>query len=73
MTQDFLNLRALSPKKEAKRKMNKKPIKVLDAPELANDFYSNLLDWSTSNLISVGLEGMVYIYNPTSFKTAKLA
>jgi len=29
--------------------------KVLDAPGLIDDFYLNLLDWSTRNLIAVGL------------------
>lgn len=45
----------------------------MDAPELADDFYSNLLDWSSNNLIIVGLADTVYIYNPISLKTAKLA
>jgi len=28
------------------RKISKKPYKVLDAPNLQDDFYLNLLDWS---------------------------
>lgn len=30
-------------------------MKILDAPDLLDDFYLHLLDWSKNNLISVGL------------------
>lgn len=29
------------------RRVNKNPIKVLDAPALSDDFYLNLIDWSS--------------------------
>lgn len=39
--------------------------KVLDAPEMVDDFYLNLLDWSTANdHLAIALGGMVYLYNP---------
>jgi len=31
---------------QPKRKINKEPYKVLDAPNLIDDYYLNLLDWS---------------------------
>ena len=37
------------------RKIAKIPFKVLDAPQLSDDFYLNLVDWSDSNNIAVGL------------------
>lgn len=37
------------------RKINPKPYKVLNAPNLLDDFYLNLLDWSSKNDIAVGL------------------
>lgn len=43
-----------SPRK-AVRKISKIPFKVLDAPELQDDFYLNLVDWSSQNVLSVGL------------------
>ena len=44
----------LSPRKSA-RKIPKAPFKILDAPDLQDDFYLNLLDWSSQNVLSVGL------------------
>ena len=37
------------------RKIQKIPFKVLDAPNLQDDFYLNLLEWSSSNILSVAL------------------
>jgi len=31
------------------------PFKVLDAPQLQDDFYLNLVDWSSTNILAVGL------------------
>ncbi|CAF3027863.1 unnamed protein product [Rotaria sp. Silwood2] len=51
-----------SPKKSIRR-IPKVPYKVLDAPDLQDDFYLNLIDWSTSNVLSVGLGACVYLCN----------
>jgi len=37
--------------------------KVLDAPNLMDDFYLNLLDWSVNNYIAVGLGDTMYLWN----------
>ena len=39
------------------------PYKVLDAPDLQDDFYLNLIDWSHQNLLAVGLGPSVYLWN----------
>ncbi|KAJ3594962.1 hypothetical protein NHX12_004267 [Muraenolepis orangiensis] len=39
------------------------PDRVLDAPELRNDFYLNLLDWSSRNLLAVALRSNVYLWD----------
>ena len=49
--------------KLAKRRIPTVPEKVLDAPGIADDFYLNLLDWSSKNLLAVALENTVYIWN----------
>lgn len=36
--------------------------KVLNAPRLKDDFYTNLLDWSKEDMISVVLDNGVYIW-----------
>jgi len=48
------------------RKISKTPFKVLDAPELQDDFYLNLLDWSSQNILSVGLGTAVYLWSAAS-------
>lgn len=37
------------------RKISTKPYKILDAPGLSGDFYTNILDWTSSNLVVVAL------------------
>lgn len=41
---------------------------VLDAPALADDFYLNLVDWSAQNLLAVGLDSCVYLWNAHTSK-----
>jgi cell division cycle 20-like protein 1 (cofactor of APC complex) len=51
-----------SPKKTVRR-IPELPYKVLDAPDLVDDFYLNLIDWSPSNTLSVALGSCVYLHN----------
>ena len=48
------------------RKVNKKPYKILDAPNLQDDFYLNLLDWSDNNQIAVALDSSLYVLSGCS-------
>ena len=52
--------------------MPKLPFKVLDAPQLRDDFYLNLLDWSSQNILAVGLGSAVYIWSACTSKVTKL-
>lgn len=61
----------LSPRKSP-RAVNKVPYKVLDAPDLADDFYLNLVDWGLSNVLAVGLEQHVYLWNAETGKVETL-
>lgn len=54
------------------RKISKLPYKVLDAPQLQDDFYLNLVDWSSSNILAVGLGTEVYVWNASTSKVTKL-
>ncbi|KAJ7444070.1 hypothetical protein B0H11DRAFT_2089839, partial [Mycena galericulata] len=40
------------------------PYRVLDAAELAEDVYLNLVDWSNTNVLGVGLGSCVYLWTP---------
>merc|ERR1719457_27951 len=61
----------LSPQKR-KRKIPKSPFKVLDAPQLTDDFYLNLVDWSNQNVLAVGLGSCVYLWSACTSKVTKL-
>lgn len=39
------------------------PHRILDAPGMLDDYYLNLLDWSTTNFVAIGLGESVYGYN----------
>ncbi|ESW30440.1 hypothetical protein PHAVU_002G153000 [Phaseolus vulgaris] len=54
------------------RKIPPSSFKVLDAPALQDDFYLNLVDWSSSNVLAVALENSVYLWNASSSKVTKL-
>uniref|UniRef100_H3DCT0 Cell division cycle 20 homolog n=1 Tax=Tetraodon nigroviridis TaxID=99883 RepID=H3DCT0_TETNG len=41
------------------------PDRILDAPEVQNDFYLNLLDWSSRNFLAVALQNNVYLWDAT--------
>ncbi|XWS74954.1 hypothetical protein CRYUN_Cryun01aG0043100 [Craigia yunnanensis] len=54
------------------RKIPKTPHKVLDAPSLQDDFYLNLVDWSSQNVLAVGLGTRVYLWTASNSKVTKL-
>ncbi|KAK2155024.1 hypothetical protein LSH36_251g04061 [Paralvinella palmiformis] len=60
-----------SPRKTI-RKISKIPFKVLDAPELQDDFYLNLVDWSSQNVLSVGLGSCVYLWSACTSQVTRL-
>lgn len=44
----------------------------MDAPKLKDDFYTNLLDWSKQDVISVVLDNAVYIWSSKGNEAEKL-
>ena len=45
------------------RVLNPQAEKILDAPDIKNDFYLNLLDWSSKGVLAIGLAERVYLYS----------
>ncbi|MED6275860.1 ubiquitin-protein transferase activating protein, partial [Characodon lateralis] len=45
------------------RYISSSPDRILDAPDLRNDFYLNLLDWSSRNILAVALNNNVYLWD----------
>ena len=65
--------RMLASPRKAKRKIPKVPFKVLDAPALQDDFYLNLVDWSSQNILAVGLGSCVYLWSACTSKVTKVS
>uniref|UniRef100_A0A061SLY3 Cell division cycle 20-like protein 1, cofactor of APC complex n=1 Tax=Tetraselmis sp. GSL018 TaxID=582737 RepID=A0A061SLY3_9CHLO len=63
---------SLSSPQATLRKIARSPFKVLDAPCLRDDFYLNLVDWSSQNVLAVGLGPAVYLWNAYTSKVTKL-
>ena len=39
------------------------PVRILDAPDLLDDYYLNLLSWSSTNVLAVALSQSVYLWD----------
>mmetsp|Transcript_22292 Transcript_22292/g.33825 ORF Transcript_22292/g.33825 Transcript_22292/m.33825 type:complete len:633 (+) Transcript_22292:75-1973(+) len=52
--------------KLSKRKIPDKPTKVLDAPDIVDDYYLNLISWSKDNILAVAMGPSVYVWNATT-------
>ena len=52
----------LQPKRYS-RHIPQAPERILDAPELLDDYYLNLLDWNSSNVLGVALGDSIYLWN----------
>lgn len=48
------------------------PVRILDAPELLDDYYLNLLSWSASNTLAVALAQTVYLWDATTGNITEL-
>ncbi|KAJ6757425.1 CELL DIVISION CYCLE 20 CDC20 FIZZY -RELATED [Salix koriyanagi] len=46
--------------------------RTLDAPDLVDDFYLNLLDWGSSNVLAIALGSTVYLWDASEGSTSEL-
>ncbi|EGP87889.1 unnamed protein product [Zymoseptoria tritici ST99CH_3D1] len=56
----------------SRRRVLTAPERVLDAPGLVDDYYLNLLDWSSGNQVAIGLERNVYVWSAESGSVSSL-
>ncbi|EGV61780.1 substrate-specific activator of APC-dependent proteolysis [Yamadazyma tenuis] len=61
----------LSPQKKP-RNISKVPYRVLDAPDLSDDFYLNLVDWGQQDILAVGLSNSVYLWDRSTQSVHRL-
>eukprot|EP01041_Mallomonas_annulata_P010853 gene10853-22654_t len=64
-TEDFTRKAQDSPSKSVARSITSGPSRVLDAPDLMNDYYLNLLSWGKNNSIAIALKQTLYLWNAT--------
>ena len=55
-----------------KFKLPQKPHKVLEVPEISDDFYHNICDWSNTNVLAVSLDNNIYLLNAETGQHTKL-
>ncbi|XP_054707821.1 cell division cycle protein 20 homolog [Uloborus diversus] len=58
--------------KKATRHIPQTPDRILDAPEILDDYYLNLIDWSSLNILAVALCGTVFLWNASSGEIQQL-
>ncbi|KAM0674515.1 ubiquitin-protein transferase activating protein [Gurleya vavrai] len=54
------------------RSISHSPFKILDAPCVIDDFYMNILDWSNTNNVNIGLSECLYQYNFNTKRVSEL-
>jgi|MDTB01.1.fsa_nt_gb cell division cycle protein 20 (cofactor of APC complex) len=59
-------------RKPTTRHIPDKPSRILDAPDLMDDYYLNLLHWGSNNVIAVALNQSVYLWHAESGKIDNL-
>jgi hypothetical protein len=50
-------------KKGTNRIIQSSPSRILDAPDIVDDYYLNLISWSSSNVLAVALGPSIYTWN----------
>jgi cell division cycle protein 20 (cofactor of APC complex) len=46
--------------------------RTLDAPDLVDDYYLNLLDWGSANVLAIALGNTVYLWDASNGSTSEL-
>ena len=54
------------------RKLPSQAERILDAPEIIDDYYLNLLDWGDNNILAVALSNKLYMWNANNCTVSQL-
>ncbi|KAJ1639683.1 hypothetical protein T492DRAFT_832716 [Pavlovales sp. CCMP2436] len=57
------NKDAMNQPRRFARNIPQAPERILDAPDMIDDYYLNLLDWSSTNVVAIALGDSVYLWN----------
>ncbi|KAL5795415.1 hypothetical protein ACOSQ2_000235 [Xanthoceras sorbifolium] len=61
-----------STRQSRHRKLPKQEARILDAPNLMDDYYQNIMDWGKNNILAVALGSALYLWNSTNGNVKKL-
>jgi cell division cycle protein 20 (cofactor of APC complex) len=64
---------AVKPSDAVNRRIPSQPSRILDAPDLVDDYYLNLISWSKDNILAVALAHCVYLWNAATGDIQHLA
>ncbi|XP_065850244.1 cell division cycle 20.2, cofactor of APC complex-like [Euphorbia lathyris] len=71
--QQHLSSASLQPKPiKPRRHIPQSSERTLDAPDLVDDFYLNLLDWGSSNVLAIALGSTIYLWDASNGSTSEL-
>eukprot|EP01090_Pellita_catalonica_P017297 TRINITY_DN5189_c0_g1_i1.p1 TRINITY_DN5189_c0_g1~~TRINITY_DN5189_c0_g1_i1.p1 ORF type:complete len:455 (+),score=46.64 TRINITY_DN5189_c0_g1_i1:134-1366(+) len=62
----------LKAKNNSPRPISSTPSRILEAPHIKDDYYLNLLDWSSQNILAVALGNAVFLWNGHTTKVTHL-
>eukprot|EP00835_Amoeboradix_gromovi_P002937 NODE_179_length_15798_cov_0.379769.p5 type:complete len:386 gc:universal NODE_179_length_15798_cov_0.379769:7714-8871(+) len=63
----MFNIKAPIPITKIKKKVETiKLERILDAPNIVDDYYTELLAWNSDNIVAIGLQNSVYLWNGSS-------
>lgn len=68
----FENNRARNFRSRSYRVIPQTPERILDAAEMVDDFYLNLVDWSVSDVLCVALQRVVYLWDAATCDITQL-
>ncbi|WCJ42322.1 Cell division cycle 20.1 cofactor of APC complex [Euphorbia peplus] len=71
--QDHISSANVQPKSvKPRRHIPQTSERTLDAPDLVDDFYLNLLDWGSSNVLAIALGSTIYLWDASDGSTSEL-
>eukprot|EP00850_Spirogloea_muscicola_P015761 SM000123S25873 [mRNA] locus=s123:343886:346711:- [translate_table: standard] len=62
-----------APRTTPVRRLKERPDLILDLPLIKDDFYINVLDWSSTNVVAVAMEGVVHLWNCNNGEVHEIA
>lgn len=68
----YVHMKTPASAKVGSRYIPQAPDRILDAPDIIDDYYLNLIDWSPNNILAAALGSTVYLWNAATGKIEEL-